>query len=418
VPRLRFYYGWVNLVVAVLAMVATLPGRTHGLGLVTEPLLRDLGLDRVLFGWINLVATFLGAVFALPTGWLVDRFGTRAVLTGVTAALGAVVLCMARVEGAASLFATVTLSRGLGQGALSVVSLAVVSKWFDRRLRVAMGVYAALVALGFMAAFPAVGAAADYSWRLTWSGIGLALLLGLAPLGWLLVRSTPEECGVAFGGGEGKAGVATDDGPAYTLGQALRTPAFWVFALGSALFLLVSSSTSLFGESILAERGFSRATFLGTSAVAAFAGLLSNFLSGWLTTRWPIGRSMGVALFLLTGALLALPVVRTGLQVYLYAAALGASGGIVTVVFFAFWGHAYGRASVGAITGAAQALTVVGSGLGQLLPALCQRYAGSYAPLFYALAPGAALLGVFAWLVPLPARRPLPPTGKRNDSDV
>jgi len=38
---------WVHIVVAALAMVATLPGRSHGLGLVTEPLLADLHLSRV-----------------------------------------------------------------------------------------------------------------------------------------------------------------------------------------------------------------------------------------------------------------------------------------------------------------------------------------------------------------------------------
>ena len=32
---------------AAAAMVATLPGRTHGLGLVTEPLLADLGVVGV-----------------------------------------------------------------------------------------------------------------------------------------------------------------------------------------------------------------------------------------------------------------------------------------------------------------------------------------------------------------------------------
>src|ERR1700691_4713931 len=42
-----FYYGWVNLAVAALAMVATLPGRTQGLGLITEPLLRDLHVNKV-----------------------------------------------------------------------------------------------------------------------------------------------------------------------------------------------------------------------------------------------------------------------------------------------------------------------------------------------------------------------------------
>ena len=41
---LPFYYGWVNLAVAALAMVGTLP-RTQGLGLITEPLLADLQLD-------------------------------------------------------------------------------------------------------------------------------------------------------------------------------------------------------------------------------------------------------------------------------------------------------------------------------------------------------------------------------------
>ena len=42
-----FYYGWVVLFVAAAAMVGTLPGRTQGLGLITEPLLADLriGVD-------------------------------------------------------------------------------------------------------------------------------------------------------------------------------------------------------------------------------------------------------------------------------------------------------------------------------------------------------------------------------------
>ncbi len=40
--RIPFYYGWVNLAVAALAMVGTFPGRTQGLGLITEPLMRDL----------------------------------------------------------------------------------------------------------------------------------------------------------------------------------------------------------------------------------------------------------------------------------------------------------------------------------------------------------------------------------------
>ena len=34
-------YGWVMVPLAAVGMVATLPGRTHGLGMITERLLAD-----------------------------------------------------------------------------------------------------------------------------------------------------------------------------------------------------------------------------------------------------------------------------------------------------------------------------------------------------------------------------------------
>jgi hypothetical protein len=51
--------AWINVIIGALIMVATLPGRTQGLGLITEPLLRDLNLDRVSYAHLNLWATLL-----------------------------------------------------------------------------------------------------------------------------------------------------------------------------------------------------------------------------------------------------------------------------------------------------------------------------------------------------------------------
>src|SRR5947209_16196585 len=132
VPPAAASWRWIHIAVAAMAMVATLPGRTHGLGLITEPLLKDLGLDRVDFAAVNLWATLLGAAFCLPVGWLLDRLGARLTLTGVGAALGAVVMLMSALEGGPGretallleMFVLVLLTRGLGQSALSVVSLA------------------------------------------------------------------------------------------------------------------------------------------------------------------------------------------------------------------------------------------------------------------------------------------------------
>ena len=45
------------------------------------------------------------------------------------------------------------LVRGLGQGALSLVSLAMVGKWFTRRLGVAMGVFTVLLTFGIIGGY-------------------------------------------------------------------------------------------------------------------------------------------------------------------------------------------------------------------------------------------------------------------------
>src|SRR3954465_9191185 len=101
VHKTGVYYGWLMVLVAALAMLATLPGRTHGLGMITERLLADssLQLDRQTFGYVNLWATLIGALFCLPCGWLVDKAGLRSSVTFVVGALALVVLAMTQAHG-------------------------------------------------------------------------------------------------------------------------------------------------------------------------------------------------------------------------------------------------------------------------------------------------------------------------------
>jgi MFS family permease len=399
-----FFYGWVNLGLAALAMVGTLPGRTQGLGLVTEPLMRDLGIGRVLFAQINLVATLVGSLFCLGIGRLIDRVGSRLVLTVVTASLGIVVLLMSGSEALWALAVLVTLTRGFGQSALSVASLALVGKWFSRRLSLAMGVYALAMSIGFMAAFPAVGAAVQASgWRPAWAGVGFCLLLGVAPLSWLFVRSTPEDMGLEVDGGPGESQEQRPLEGVTTLGAALRTPSFWVFALAASAYGLVASGIALFNESILAERGFDPRTYYHTLVITALTALVGNFAGGAFASKGSMRRLLAAAMLLLTLSLAALPQVRTQAHVMAYAVVMGLAGGFVMVVFFSFWGRAYGRAHLGRIQGAAQILTVLSSAVGPLVLAECVARTGSYSVAFYAMAVVVAVLGIAAAIVPVPA---------------
>src|SRR5215475_1279356 len=176
---MRVINAWINVLIAALIMVATLPGRTQGLGLITEPLLRDLHMDRVSYAQINLWATLLGAIICLPAGRVFDRLGLRITTTLITALLSLVVWRMSGLAGGiAALFVLVLATRALGQSALSVASITVLGKAFDRSVGFAMGVYSVLLSIFFAVAFIIVGGLVrNAGWREAWSGIALVLVL-------------------------------------------------------------------------------------------------------------------------------------------------------------------------------------------------------------------------------------------------
>jgi MFS family permease len=404
--RGRVYYGWVVLVVAALGMVGTFPGRSLGRGLITEPLLADLRLDRVTFGWITLWATLIGSTFSPACGTLLDRFGTRVVLTLNALLLGVAVLAMSRVASAPALAVTLTLTLGLGQSALSAASLAVVGKWFVRRIDVAMAVFAAIVSVAFIAAFGGIELAVrHFGWRASWAGIGWALVLGLTPLAWLLVRRTPESVGLIVDGDGALPTATTDQRPVggATLGRAMHSAAFWAFALSAAVFNLIFTGVTTFAERIVREREYYNAnTFLRAGMALAAGGLVANFVGSYLARIWPHGRLMAVGMLTVAVALVILPLGRSSAALYTYALLMGAAGGVVTVVFFGCWAKAFGRAHLGRIQGAAQVMTVVASAAGPVLLALGERSRGSMAAAFLLLAPVAAALAILCWIVPVP----------------
>jgi MFS family permease len=396
------YNGWPVVLVAALAMVGTLPGRTQGLGLITEPLLLDLGLSRVTYAQLNFWATILGAGGAIGIGRAIDHFGSRVVLTLVALALGAIVVGMSRTTGATDLAVWLTFTRAVGQSALSVVAIAIVGHWFVTRIDRAMAVFSIVLSVGFMLAFPLVGWMVQTGgWRSAWLTIGVALVIGLAPMAWLVVRRSPEACGLEPDGAREPATTGETTGMHWR--NALATPAFWLFATGTALYGLVASGIGLFNESILAERGFGADVYYQTLVVTALTALAGNGLGGWLTGRLPLLRLLSISLGTLAVGVLALPFVGALWQVMVWAVAMGLGGGLMMVLFFSVWPRVFGRRHLGVIQGSAQALTVLASAVGPWLLAWCVESTGSYRFAFFVLAAAITLVGFAALIVRLPA---------------
>jgi MFS family permease len=231
-------------------------------------------------------------------------------------------------------------------------------------------------------------------------GVGVTLTALIGPLAWIIVRNAPEEIGSRVDG-EASPPDRPDD---FSLAEALRSSAFWVFCISSSLFGLVYSGIALFNQSILEQRGFEAKTYHSALVISTVVGLAANFGGGWLASKWSIQKLMGIGMAVLAASLLMLPFVHTFSHVVAYAVTMGVAGGVVTVVFFSVWGQVFGRTHLGRIQGCAQMMTVFASAIGPLLLAETLERTGSYQSIFLLLAICVAMLGIASWRVRLPGR--------------
>ena len=405
-------FAWVSIVVGAIAMAVTYPGRTHGLGMVTEPLLNDFGLNtddgRVLFASLGFWATILGAAFCFPVGWLLDRVGQRWVLFGNLVLLGLSVLLLSRSTTLGMLFVGLLLTRGLGQAALSVVSITIVSNaHVQARLGLAMAFYAMLgmpmhlVLIGF------VGWSlntAHLNWRTVWAMVGVALVF-LSLTAWCLptksILKTASNQDNEFDSAHPLAG-------GYTLWQALQTPAFWLFSVTISIWGMIYAGTALFNQDIFRERGFDSTLYFKILSYSTIVALASKLFFGWLVNYVRLTHLLSVCLLLSSISLAGLPFATQTWHAYAYGTVLGIASGAVALLFFAAWGKLYGHGELGQIQGVAQMMTVFASAAGPLVFSLSKRMTSSYTMIFFVFAGTLAAMAVIAFLTPSPS--PLSPS--------
>jgi MFS family permease len=232
-------------------------------------------------------------------------------------------------------------------------------------------------------------------------GLAGCLLFVIAPLGWLLIRSTPESVGISV---ESTTALdqQVDVSPVDTdVMGALVSPVFWVLTLGAALFNLSWSAIMLFQEKLLEDRGFDHGSFLLVMTLMVVTGIPANMLTGWLAKPRRIGLLLTIGLMVLAGALIAFPWLSSKTDVLLYGVALGVSGGMITVIFFTAYGQAFGRAHLGKIQSIVQVITTFASAIGPVLltPAMS---AGVSWIFFYCSAVLAIVLAYTAYRLRLP----------------
>jgi MFS family permease len=376
--------------------------------------LREFGWSRsVVAGAFSLLVMVHG-VSGPGLGWLVERFGPRAVIATGGAVLAASLLIGAHVGAVWHLYVAFGVLAALGVSAAGwVPSVVLVRGWFPAQVGTALGFTSTGIGVGILVLVPFSQFLIDWiGWRAALRVLAVMILAWIVPATLVLVR---DARGVASTGGA-HATVASGGPPRafWTIGTAVRTWRFWatgiVFFAGSAAtqMLLVHQVAYLVDHGVPALVG---AAIVGIVGVASVAGK-----AGWGTLSDRIGReptySLAFGCVAASIGLLALAGAHPHtLLPYAYAALIGVGYAVTAPLTPAIASDLFGGPRFARIFGLLHFMNSVGGALGAWIAGWIFDAMGSYA-LALPIAAGMALLAPgLLWVVG--PRRPNPPPSSR-----
>jgi MFS family permease len=371
-------------------LINTGPVLLFSFGVFVKPIVAETGWSRASVSSAVLYGQILLALCGPLTGLAVDRFGPRrlARLAGPLLALGLVTVGLLS-NSANSFVLFFSLTFLLGAAQVPVTYVKAVAGWYGKRLGLALGLALMFSGLG-VALLPPLSAALieAFGWRNAYLGLaGLVCLISLPSVHWLIVdppRSTPIlQPGVNVFAADAASGVI--------LGDALRTRAFWLMALGFFLISVVVGAGTwvlpvvLSDYGLKAQHGAFVMTIVGGAMMVArigFGALLDRWFAPRLTSIVFIGGGLG-HVFLAAGV----SVATTPIGAILIGLTLGSE--VDALAFLT--SRVFGKRHLGAIYGSLMVCFSVGLGCGPALFAQIFSHTGSYQAAFW-MAAAAALV--------------------------
>jgi sugar phosphate permease len=412
--RLPFFYGWVILACLCCAGFARQGPAVATLSIFVEPLTREFGWSRTALSGAVSLGGVLAALISPLIGPLVDRYGSRAALSGAVLVTGAAMMLLSLTQSLLVFYLSFCIARMNWAGPFELAIYGALNNWFVARRAFATSVatvaqMAGLVAMPLIAQF----AMQRSGWRFGWLAIGsLSLMVGLLPV-WLFMVRRPEDLGL-LPDRQPAADSSTRrprlDEPSFSRREAVGTAAFWSLLLYTVLAYPVQAGVSLHQAAHLIERGVaptSAAAIISTfSLTSAVASLGCGFLPRWLPIRYPLA-SIGALLALATLLMLG---IASSAQGYVAAALFGFGiGGLLTLLPIA-WADYFGRANFASIRSVALSAQVLAQAAGPLLSGALHDWTGNYVLSLNCF----AVLSGLGILAALMARRPSAPSERRS----
>jgi len=283
--RISIYYGWWIVLASSLTGFYVAGTIFYGFTAFVDPLVKE-------FGWsytqVSLASSLRGlemGIFAPIVGILVDRVGSRIMIRLGMIVMGFGLILLAFTNSLIMFYAAfLLLALGAG-GCTSVVVMASVANWFDKKVGLAMGI----AVCGFGASgllVPIVVKLIDlFDWRNTYLILGLcAWGIGI-PLSFV-IRNKPEDYGYLPDGEPLPEKSSEEEGPIqeeeFSFREALKNKVFLNLMSIEAIRILIVGTLVIHVMPYLSSLGVSRSTAGLVAAGIPLLSMIGRGGLGWL----------------------------------------------------------------------------------------------------------------------------------------
>lgn len=381
------YFGWY-VVAACFVILFFNAGARFAIGVAFKPIAAEFGWSR---GQISLAFMVQMIVFALSlfaVGGFFDRYGPKKVIVICTFLLagGCAALAVIQTYFSFMFFFGVVAAIGMGGTGVPLVA-SLVSKWFAKRRGLVVSLALAGSCLGQFALVPAITWLVQHQgWRYSYLLIGISILVvNLVLVKWF-IRGEPAELGLNIdgkadsppqtGGNQAQAAVSVEED--LSLGQAVKTRAFWLFAMvmfvcGSGDFLVTTHLIPM-----VTDHGHSAAAGGNMLALFGLLALVGILLAGpaadVMGNKLPMAVTFALRLVLFILILSS----QTLVSFYVFALLFGLTFLITAPLTPTLLVKLYGIKNIGIISGLITTIHHLGGGLWAWMGGITYDYTGNY----------------------------------------
>ena len=384
----RVFYGWV-VVVTFFIVGITLYGIYLSFGVFFKSIESEFNLTRTETSAIVSASLLLAGFFAFVAGWALDRYGPKLVVLFMGIFTGLSLVLTSQTTSLWQLFITYSLFLSMGTGAVFVVPMSTVSRWFDKKRGLALGLASTGIGLGIIIFAPfATYLITNYGWRIAYLVMGLIAWVAIIPLSRLL-KGDPREVGALPDGVKTRSKRTSDTEDSsqiigFSLLQVFRTRTFWLFLYTWVMFAAAIFMVYTHLVPHITDLGFSAAEAAAVFSLMGVASIAGRAPVGVASDR--IGRKLTaiICILLEVGSLFWLVWAHDLWALYLFVLVFGfASTGFSTSIG-ALVGDVFGVGKIGAIFGILELGFGIGAAIGPVLTGFIFDVTGSYYMAFQA----------------------------------